>query len=204
MLRVLSVDWGSRFLAFKDAVKKPLRALNQMGAILKGRTKAGFQDQGRPAGSWPERAVPNVPGILQDHHEGADAPKSRRFDPRPALIDRGLMRDGVNHQVIGGTRLEVGMSGPAQEYVDKHQFGDPENETLPNTPEFKEWLWRWLQTSEGEPWKGRLGYLLNKARLGPEKWAIRARPIFVLTPEDVTDIAELTGVEIVNAAAGVQ
>lgn len=195
MFRIASIDWGSRFQALGDALKSPRRALTQIGAIMSGRSRAAFKDQGRPAGTWAARAVPNVPGILRDFHSGSPEPKQRRFDARPAVVDEGTLARAVTFEIVNDKRVEVGVHGPAGAYVDKQHFGG-ESATEPNTPEFKAWLWRWLK-GPGQEWKSALGYLLNKNRLGPETWNVRARPIFVLLPQDVVDIAEMTGVEIV-------
>lgn len=202
MLRIKRIDWGSRFAALEWTLAHPVRALKQIGAILASRAKAGMKDQGRPKGSWPERAVPNVPGILRDFHRGLSAPRPHRFESRPAVFDRGDLFRQIAWALKSDTVVEVGVAGSAQAYVDKQHFGG-ESETDPNTPAFKAWLWKWLKTAKGSTWKARLGYLLNKARLGPEAWTVRARPIFVITPEDVADIVEMTGAEIVaevNAA----
>lgn len=195
MFRIGRIDWGSRFEALERVVGAPRRALNQIGAIMAQRSRTGFDDQGRDQ-RWPERAVPNIPGILRDYHMGKSKPPARRFQSRPALKDEGTLEKAVNFQVYE-KRVEIGVHGPAKEYVDIHQFGG-ETETEPVTPGFKKWLTRWLNTSDGRPWTRPLVWLLYDSVEGPIQWNVMARPIFVLTPQDVADVAEMTGVEIVN------
>lgn len=199
-LRVVSIDWGSRFTALLETASNPHRALKRVGVFFASKARQAFSSQGRPPESWPERAVPNVPGILQDFHGGGAKPKSRRFDARPAVRDTGLLQRSIKDEMTGPLEVVVGVSGDAHEYADKQQFGG-ESETLPVTEEFQEWLWTWLRSSEGSKWKKDLGYLLNRKFTGETlTWNVRPRPFLVILEQDLDDVAELAEIEIINQA----
>lgn len=201
LFRVVSIDWGSRFKALEDLLTNAAPILDALGFFMRSRAEAAFHDQGRPGGAWPERAVPNIPGIIHDFHGGLAKPKAKRFESRPAVIDTNDLSRSIRHQLVAADAVEIGVHGPAQAYADIQQFGG-DTETLTVTQAFQDWLYAWIQTREGSAWRHQLGWLLNGKFTGQTlPWTVRARPFLVVLPEDVDDFAELTGVHIVDAMA---
>jgi phage gpG-like protein len=203
VFRIVSIDWGSRFKSLADTIQNPVDTLGSIGAFFQAKAQQSFKAQGRPGGTWAPRAVPNIPGILHDFHDGSAKPKARRFQDRPAVKDSGLLQKSIRYQVTSRTTVEIGVHGPAQAYADIQQFGG-ETQTKPVTREFQEWLYRWLKSKAGTPWKSALGWLLNKKYTGdPLTWNVTARPFLTVIADDVTDLEDMIGVKIV-AEAGVQ
>jgi phage gpG-like protein len=62
--------------------------------------------------------VPNVPGIVGDLNRNMNPPK-RRFQPRPALVDTGKLRQSISFQV-GSKDVVVGTN---LEYAAQQQLG---------------------------------------------------------------------------------
>ena len=81
---------------------------------------------------WPPRygGIPspskiNYAGALQDLTDGPKV-QNRRFNDRPALKDSGLLSKSIQHEVLGNSRVRVGVTGPAARYAGFHQWGSDE------------------------------------------------------------------------------
>lgn len=77
---------GRLFIQLERDLADPKRLLIQLGVILQKQAVDAFRNQGLPGNPWKERAVPNVPGVIEDLKVGPRI-KDRRWQPRPAGID---------------------------------------------------------------------------------------------------------------------
>lgn len=97
-------------------VRNPLGILKAIGAVVVSYAKQCFERQAFGKDRWPERypnqAEPfiNVAGAVQDLAQGPSI-KQRRFQRRPAGIDRGYsggLAGSITFRVVGEKILEVG------------------------------------------------------------------------------------------------
>ena len=80
--------------------------LNNIGVELTAKSQESFRKQAYGRTKWSPRMVPNVAGIVSDLNRNMKPPK-RRFQPRPALVDTGKLRQSISFQV-GATDVIVG------------------------------------------------------------------------------------------------
>lgn len=92
--------------------------LTEIGVTLTAKSQESFRKQGYGRTKWPGRMVPNVAGIVGDLNRNMRPPK-RRFQPRPALVDTGKLRQSISFQV-GQTDVVVGTN---LEYAAQQQEG---------------------------------------------------------------------------------
>lgn len=92
--------------------------LTEIGVTLTAKSQESFRKQSYGRTKWPGRMVPNVPGIVGDLNRNMRPPK-RRFQPRPALVDTGKLRQSISFQV-GQTDVVVGTN---LEYAAQQQEG---------------------------------------------------------------------------------
>lgn len=132
---------GDRYRALKTALgarpfSGPAGALTvsdvakQIGVLLVAKAQRCFVDQGKDGKPWPERAVPNIYGIISDLSHGVKPP-ARRFQARPAGVDKGTLRSAIAFRLVGVDTVEVGVDGPAGAYADKiNDGGKTESEVI--------------------------------------------------------------------------
>jgi len=182
--------------------RHPEPLLRSIGAYVVGTAQRAFREQGRPAGSWRPRGVPNIAGILRDFHDGRPEPVADRFRARPALIDSRDLRNSIASEVSGNAVI-VGSNLP---YAPLHQFGAENVETDPITEEFQTWLAAFLTRQVGRVKRAAgsegadlvrsqlnkdLGWLLNPNLVGETlEINIPARPFLDVLPEDEAHIRE--------------
>jgi len=168
-------DWG-RLGKLVGGLENVEGVLKEIGALLTGRTQAAFREQGRTR-KWPPRSTPNIAGVLRDL-EGGAAPKSRRWDPVPALVDTGRLRGSWSWKITGKDTVEVGTTVP---YARKHQEGG--SESLKVTQAMKDRLAKWLKRAKerGES----LRWLLQVDQV---QIKIPQRVMLEITPQDKKDI----------------
>lgn len=201
---ITGVKPGNRLTAIRDNTKAdPRRVLAGIGRYQVAKAQKAFRDQGRPANSWKARAVPNIPGIIQNQGRVLQ----RHLRDRPALHGTGALKKSIAWQHIGRDRVGIGSALP---YASQHQFGDKNAETEVVTKQVQDNLSDWLYrgstaTKPGEnyrQWGKQLQWLLDPKLQGQRlPWRIRARPFIEVKPEDVKAWAELLGVEVVKADA---
>lgn len=228
-----SFEEGGRYRAIKTAAGMlpfsgpptggitPAQILTRVGAIMKARQTKAFHDQRRGNTAWPERAVPNIPGILADLSVGR-RPPARRWEPRKAGIDTGALWKSIDFRVLGRDEVEIGSVLP---YAGKIHAGGP-SESVTITETVRQNLYRYLYGSKSkgiryskkvknpEPGeasmagfdvvrataKRRLGFLFNAKFAGKRlKFNLPARPFATLEDDDVEAILELVGVEVSRA-----
>lgn len=120
------------------------RVLKQIGALNESVSQDAFQKQRLGSIEWkvryPNQSEPfvNIAGVIADLSEGGQI-KTRRFERRPALIDRGLMRGSIKSRAIGKRSVETGSALP---YASKHQHGGVSDQRV--TDQVKTGLIRFL------------------------------------------------------------
>lgn len=102
---------GRRLEALAENLRDPRRFLVRAGLVLAERARHAFDIgvQARGGYAWPARAVPNVIGILDDLAHDRNPPP-RRWDPRPAGVDKGVLRGSLSAQavhLVSGDTVEV-------------------------------------------------------------------------------------------------
>jgi len=189
VFRLRPVSWG-RLDTFAENLDDPRGVLKSIGAFFVSISQRAFEQQGNPAGSWPERRTPNVPGIISDLRR-VDAPKSRRFDDRPVPFDTGLLERSVAPEPEGANRIAIGVTAPAKEYADVQHFGG-ESETEEITQEVVDRLTSWLDSPAGKPYVRDLGWLVEDHWVGQRlKVRVRARPWLDYRRQDFEDLGRL-------------
>ena len=129
MIRVRLVSLGGLGL-LGDRIRDPDDATDALAAWGERTAKRNLREQRSAAGPFPERMVPNVPGIISDVNKGG-MPKKRRWDPRPVPFDTGLLWDSVKGVTLGPRKAQVGVVGAAAEYATvQHEGGESESEAL--------------------------------------------------------------------------
>ena len=100
-MAVRMVVSSSREVAtFRARLENPEPALRAVGALMVAASQLAFRQQRLGDIKWPERypnqqePFINIAGMLADLGQGS-AIKERRFQRRPALIDRGQLRDSI-------------------------------------------------------------------------------------------------------------
>ena len=148
-----------------------------VGLLLVGKSQAAFRQQGRPAGSWAARGVPNRIGVLMGLKAGR-VPPERRFEPRPAAIDTGALRQSISSTVSGST-VRVGTN---LAYAGDVQRGSTKTITVDSGT--RKALADWLRTLTGarkQEARRAFGFLF---RTGSLTVTVPPRPFLVLTDED--------------------
>jgi phage gpG-like protein len=114
------VVFGQWLVSLKRAVENPVATLKRIGSLVTSRIQNRFTTQVDVDGKeFPERMVPNIPGILEDLERGSGI-KDRRFQPRPVLLDTGNLRWSISWKLSGSDSVEI---GTAVDHAKYHQFG---------------------------------------------------------------------------------
>jgi len=189
---------GKQVTRWQKALENPAKALKQIGVHMLAASQRAFRDQAFGNDRWPERMVPNVPGIILDLKHEED-PQPHRFEERPALKDTGNLVRSLAMRV-GDTYVEVGST---MLYAARAHHGGP-GLSEPMTEKMQERLAKWLRTAAGAPWKEDLGYLLNRRQRGnPVLVRARARPFVGFHEQLRRDILEDLGLNIYEVSRGV-
>lgn len=199
-------DWRKEALVVVVSLQRTLddrgraRILKQFGAVMLARTQYAFATESLFA-KWPARYPKqkppkfNVAGAIQDLLEGNKV-KSRRWDDRPALKDRGILARSFSSATKALTypnayTVEIGSTLP---YAAVHQWGG-ESEPKPLTRDFKVKLAAFLTTKKGRTVRDKMVHLLELDSYSQE---ILARPFLGVLDEDLhkfRDIIEEAGRE---------
>jgi hypothetical protein len=104
-----------------------------------------FRNQGLyKKGEWPARTVPNVAGIWKDLNLGQQI-KTRRLDPRPALVDTGVARNSIAYQWQGNEKMRLGTN---RQYMKNQQLGLPSTQKKLNPEHFNAGITKFLRQNK--------------------------------------------------------
>ena len=221
-------DEGDLMRGLGRGFADPRRLMKRLGFLIATRGKEAFADQRRGPFVWKRRKVPNVPGILADLREGKTTIPNRRFEPRPALIDRGrLLADLSSNEAVraeGTFSVSVGSRLP---YASLHQFGGDvdvpidaalkakirallgsykkraalaESKTYGSGPSRGDFARADRLGSHADMLRAALAPLLNP-RVKGKTFHIPARPFVVITDEDMDDLKTLAAEELLHGRA---
>lgn len=158
----------------------------QCGELMVRRTQDAFRLQGRSE-PWPPRGGPsgiNRIGVLRDLEEGRNPP-ARRFDPRPAGMDTGTLRNSPAWEPVpGGIRF-----GSSVAHAEDFQEG--KEVTIPITGTLRKRLAAWLKKlPEGikEAARAAFGPLFT---LGVLKVKVPGRVYVEITDQDRDDCQKI-------------
>lgn len=125
------------------------RLMKGVGAIVLGSAQRAFREQRLGDIEWKHRypnqsdPVINIAGVLADFLEGKRQPPDRRFDRRPAGMDRGnLLRSLTPGRAVTAQGFAVTV-GSVQPYANLIQSGG--QSTQPVTDEAKKRLGEWMK-----------------------------------------------------------
>lgn len=191
-------DRGDKVRRWERNLDNPSAALKQIGALMTAESQQAFREQKFGKEDWPPRAVPNIFGIISDFHAGSRSPPQRRFEKRPALIDKGGgggLSSSIAFKLLGTKVVEVGSK---KSYAGVHHTGG-EVESKPITEQVQSLLAAWLK-GKGSEHRERLSFLLNKKLTGTTlKMEVPKRPIVGITKQTREDVKEAVGVKIFEA-----
>lgn len=176
--KFVELDEGDRIRAVGKSIDRTAPALNAIGALLVLQSQRSFRQQRKGGFRWRPRAVPNVAGIVSDLARGANPP-SRRFTPRPALVDTGALRRSITFRVIGNT-VEAGSN---LSYASLQQEGG--TSTLPVTDRVKKGVAKLIK--QKPQLAEALGFLLSP-KTTQLRVRVPARPFVLVTREDLAEI----------------
>jgi phage gpG-like protein len=181
-IRTFSGDLSKNIKNFKRISRK-------IEIYLQSQFILAFQKQGRGT-KWESRMTPNIPGIIRDLSSGQNI-KKRRFDPRPALMDTGRLKNSGATRTVGN-KIYWGSNLP---YSGLHQWGGKSEieSKIPdklNEPIIK----RNLKMLEKKGHKA-IVTMLSKKR----KWTfkVHARPFLELLDDDYEAIKEIIKEEVI-------
>lgn len=162
-----------------ERLRDPSPALRAIGALIVADSQTAFKRQRLGSKPWASRMTPNVPGIVGDLNAGR-RPPARRFDPRPALVDTGRLRQSITFEV-SGNKVTV---GTPLKYASIQQSGGKQRVTLTATGRSN--LVAYLR--QNRDLTEELGWLFRKPSFEVE---VRARPFIGVEDDTLEEIAEI-------------
>jgi len=151
---------GLTILATVLSPQESEEILEGIGALLVARFTRSWRVKKSPSGeSWPDRMVPNVPGIVADLNAGRN-PKSRRFNTGQTLVDTGNLRRSITFSVRGDTVV----IGTQVSYAPVQNEGGTTRSTLTATGrrQLTRWLRRERRREAPDEFRLSLGWLFGK------------------------------------------
>lgn len=200
----MNPEGRAKLAGAKWLVKEPARLLKRIGVILLASSQAAFDEQKFGNVQWPERyahqarPVLNIAGAIADLSDN-DQIKDRRFDPRPAGIDTGALRNSLSPFAGGamqaGYAIQVGSTLPYAALI--HGGGDSEPQQLTATvrDNLTLWLEREGTSDRGQLVKERLGFVYTEEEHVTE---VMARPFIGITDASRLEINEMIEEEVVR------
>lgn len=195
-----------QLLELREKVRKPGPLLEQIGKIVTRTCRMSFKLQRLGDREWPPRYPRqrgpklNIAGALQDFIDGADAPKSNRFEDTPANVDTGELSKSIRYTVSGGSTVKIRSDSDhalaAQEGGESEQTYGEDTQTR-----IKNWL---FEDRQGRNQRGQFTPKRQTVREGREGYVqhlnqflhktthrqqIISRPFIGVTDEDETKIA---------------
>lgn len=193
-----------------DSVVKVIATLKQKEGLLKGigdmmvaASHQAFDEQRFGSVDWPQRypnqnpPFLNVAGAVADFSSGRSEPKSRRFNPRPALRDTSSMMLSIAREVTDKETVEIGTNVP---YAPIHQFGGVSSQRV--SKDTKKRIAKWLLKDKGKPYRDKLLPLL-KPNLTTWDTEVNRRPFLGVTPKLADDIRDAVVDHVKEGTGGV-
>lgn len=179
MLRIRLKDFG-RLDRAKRNVDDLSGVLKSVGAFLEAVAQRNYDSRmrgGEVGGiSWSPRMVPNIPGIISDLRRSSQI-KARRFEERPVPFDTGLLKRSSKSRVLAKNAVEIGVTGPAQEYADvQHEGGESESETI--TQDVVDRIARFLDRDAGRRKRRIVEQNPRVSRLRAERDRVKSNPAY--------------------------
>ena len=177
--------------------------LEGIGALMVGVSQRAFDEQQYGDTPWPQRypnqnpPFLNVAGAIADFAGGRNAPKARRFNPRPALRDTSNLMHSIAYEVQGRDTVEVGTPVP---YASIHQFGGVSRQPVDKGT--KKRIAKWLLKDEGKPYRDKLLPAL-KPNLTMWDTEVNRRPFLGVTEQLADDIREAVVTHLEEGLGGV-
>lgn len=208
MVTVVTIrpDDTDALVALKGRIRDPSGILKKIGAIVESASLASFREQRLGTIEWPERypnqgePFVNIAGLLSDLNEGGNV-KSRRLgesNRRPALIDKGDLKQSPKSRIVGDKMVETGVSGRAAEYAATHQHGLVS--TLPVPLATKQKLAKlMLKGKPLSPYRSKLLFLLQPNRTSYDVDVV-ARPFLGVTDKASDEILDAVERHIATGA----
>lgn len=120
----------ARFI-IHERIRNPRDLLEAIGFDAQQFCAKSFRNQGLyKLNQWKARSVPSLAGIFADANKPGGDIKTRRLDPRPALIDTGLLARSISYRVISDRIVLVGTNVP---YAKVHNEGGYSTQVKSNT-----------------------------------------------------------------------
>lgn len=143
------VSEGSGLRLLREVVERPRAVLVGIGALLVRTSQRAFREQRMGKAVWKSRGEtgmnPNWPAILADFAAGKSAPPERRFQDRPALVDRGDLKRSVTFRVVSDDTVEAGSNLPYAAVL--HSGGESKTPTI--TKAIQDRLSDWIDKALG-------------------------------------------------------
>lgn len=199
---ILNPNEPDSFVRVRGALRNKGNMLTRIGALMVAGAQQAFRQQRFGSFEWPGRypnqsePVINVAGAVADFAGGASRPKARRFQRRPVLFDRGILRQTIASRNTGEDTVEVGTTTP---YAATHQWGLVS--TQPVNKDTKKRIAKWLLQDEAKPYRGKMRFLLQPNRSSLDTEVVQ-RPFLGVTPEMEDDIRRTVEMSIAEAAGG--
>jgi len=190
------------YVRIRAALKDTRKVMSRIGETMEAASFRAFDEQAFGDFKWPARYPDqpppflNVAGAIADFAKGATAPKARRFQNRPALIDTGALSTSPKSRVVGNRVVEVGSTHPA---AASHQWGLPSSQPVDQAT--KNRIARWL-LKKGKPYRNKLAPVLMPS---VSSWGTKvAQRPFLGVPHDLEpEIQSIVETEIAGAARDV-
>jgi phage gpG-like protein len=194
------MEFNSRALGnLNKNLKHPSRIINQIGEMMRSRMQRSFAEQSRGQYSWKARGVPNIMGILSDLERTSGINKSRRFEPRPALMDTSNLLKSFGkgkNNIEMPSKFKVDVGTPV-EYAPKLNVGGESKKDV--TSGIKKNLGIYLKRLRGQARRSvtngkkqmlndrikGLGWLFGRTSVTVK---IPARPFAIITQQDMKDM----------------
>lgn len=179
---------GDRFRTTERRLDDLTPLLRAIGVRMVRTSNKAFREQKLGKVAWRERSVPNLAGIVQDL-KGGGQPKARRFQPRPALHDTGLLKKSITYRIAAQNAVEAGSALP---YAGLHHKGGVSEALVPKELRVPLQDWFLSTKANGKP-LGRIAWLIRALVKGDVtlRIAVPARPIVGLDDETRRDLLRI-------------
>jgi phage gpG-like protein len=170
----------------RGTLAHPERLLPAMSSLMRSQARQAFERQNFGGIAWPARypnqqpPKVNIAGVVQDLAKGPTI-KARRFDDRPALLDRGDLLRSIATRRIGNDAIEQGSVVP---YASIHQTGGETKQAV--TAAVKQNLGLWLSGRSKTPKKKGQNKTKAQKRLADDRAKYRRKLGWLFRADEIT------------------